>query len=109
MQYNIDQIESRKLFEGIHARCIHTDQVTIAFVELDAGSVLPEHHHFHEQTTTVLEGRLEFVVDGQSVIVEAGQALVIPPHAKHSAVAHGACKVIDVFSPVREDFKISRF
>lgn len=105
MQHILAQIEARELVKGFSAKFIHTDQVTIGFIDIAPGSVLPEHHHFHEQTTTVLEGKLELTVEGKSHVLEAGQAFVIPANARHSALAHAACKVMDVFSPVREDYK----
>ena len=105
MHYNLAQMPSKEIIEGFHAKFIHTDQVTIGFITIKAGSKLPEHHHFHEQTTTVLEGKLELTVEGQVHVLEAGQAVVIPSNARHSAVAHSDCKAMDVFSPVREDYK----
>jgi len=105
MQYNLDQITPKEIIPGFHIKFIHTAQVTIGFVEIASGSVLPEHQHIHEQTTTVLEGKLELTVDGKVHMLEAGQAVVIPSNVRHSAVAHTDCKSLDVFSPVREDYK----
>jgi quercetin dioxygenase-like cupin family protein len=105
MQYNLDQIAPKEIIPGFHIKFIHTEQVTIGFVQIEAGSVLPEHQHIHEQTTTVLEGKLELTVGGQVHLLEAGQAVVIPSNVRHSAVAHTDCKAMDVFSPVREDYK----
>lgn len=106
MQHILDQMPSREIVPGFKAKFIHTDAVTIAFVEVAPGSVLPEHQHVHEQTTTVLEGKLELFLEGQSYLLEAGQALTILPNVKHGAYAHAPCKVLDVFSPVREDYKV---
>jgi quercetin dioxygenase-like cupin family protein len=105
MQHNLAQIPSRELVPGFHAKFIHTDHVTIGFVDILSGSRLPEHHHVHEQTTTVLEGKLELTVGGVSHILEAGQAVVIPSNVPHTALTHRDCKAMDVFSPVREDYK----
>lgn len=105
MQYNLDQIPSREIIKGFQVKFIHTEQVTIGFVDIESGSRLPEHQHIHEQTTTVLEGKLELTIDGQVCILEAGQAVVIPSNVRHSAFAHMDCKAMDVFSPVREDYK----
>ena len=105
MQYNLDQITPREIIKGFHVKFIHTEHVTIGFVAIVSGSVLPEHQHMHEQTTTVLEGKLELTVGGQVHLLEAGQAVVIPSNVRHSALAHTDCKAMDVFSPVREDYK----
>lgn len=105
MQHNLSQIPARELVPGFQAKFIHTEHVTIGFVDIKSGSRLPEHHHFHEQTTTVLEGKLELTVGGVAHVLEAGQAVVIPSNMPHSALAHSDCKAMDVFSPVREDYK----
>lgn len=105
MQYDLAQIPAKELVKGFHAKFIHTEAVTIAFVEIESGSILPEHQHIHEQTTTVLVGKLELIVEGKIHMLQAGQAVTIPSNARHSALAHEDCKAIDVFSPVREDYK----
>lgn len=79
--------------------------MSIAHVRLVEGSVLPEHHHPHEQVTNVLEGTLEMIVGGETCLCQAGDVVVIPSNVPHSAVAKTACKVIDVFQPVRADYK----
>jgi quercetin dioxygenase-like cupin family protein len=101
----LSQLPSRELVKGFTGRFIHTDQITIGYIDIASGSVLPEHHHIHEQTTTVLEGVLEITVEGQKHLLQAGHILAIPSNARHSAIAHADCKVIDVFHPVREDYK----
>ena len=44
----IDQIEPKEIIPGFHGRMVHTDNVTFAHWDIEAGSVLPEHHHVHE-------------------------------------------------------------
>ncbi|MCB0632680.1 MAG: cupin domain-containing protein [Saprospiraceae bacterium] len=100
-----DHIESKELFPGFHARMIHTDGLTIVYFDIKAGSILPEHHHIHEQVTNVLEGTLELTVDGETFACTPGTVVTMPPHAPHSGRALTDCKVIDVFRPVREDYK----
>jgi quercetin dioxygenase-like cupin family protein len=102
---NENNLKQNEIAPGFAARFIHTDGLTIAYVDIKSGSVLPEHSHVQEQITHVLEGKLELTIDGETQIVEAGKIAVIPSHAKHSAIARTACKVIDVFNPVREDYK----
>ena len=84
---------------------MHSENVTIAHWRLLAGHVLPEHSHPHEQVTNVLSGRVALTVDGETQILEAGCVVVIPPHAEHSARPEVDTRVIDVFCPVREDYK----
>ncbi len=65
----------------------------------------PEHQHPHEQTVNVLEGTLDLVVAGEPIVLTAGQSYVIPPDVPHAGRARTACRVLDVFAPVREDYR----
>jgi len=102
---NISKIPQKDLTEGIKGRYFHTDSNTIGFVDIDKGAVLPAHSHFHEQITQITEGQLEMTIDGITQILEPGTIHFIPSNVVHSAVALTDCKVTDIFSPVREDYK----
>ena len=105
MLLDISKIEQKELLPGIKGRYIHTENNTIGFVELEAGSILPEHSHIHEQTTQILKGKLEMCIEGKTSVLESGMIVTIPSNVNHSAKALTFCKVTDVFSPVREDYK----
>jgi len=105
MQHTISNIEVFDIVTGYHARFIHTDTMTLAYVDVDEGAPLPEHAHVHEQVTNLLEGRFEMMVGGERMLLEAGQAVVIPSNVPHSGKALTPCRILDVFNPVREDFK----
>ena len=47
------------------------------------------HRHPYEETFILEEGRAEFTVDGDTVEVEAGHALVVPAGAAHRFVNSG--------------------
>lgn len=101
----VDELTEKELVPGIFARFVHTDQVTIGYVRLLKGSVLPEHAHPHQQITSVMEGTLEMTLGGNTYTCEKGHSLVIPGNTPHSAVALTDCYVVDVFQPVREDYR----
>jgi unsaturated pyranuronate lyase len=98
-------VASREIAPGFHGRYLHSAHLTQGRVDIDAGAVLPEHSHPHEQWTTVLSGRLKLTVTGIAQVLEPGQVLYIPPNAVHSGHALTHCQVIDVFHPVREDYR----
>lgn len=102
---NETSLKSVDILPGFSARFIHTENLTIAYVQIKSGAVLPEHSHIQEQITQVISGKLELTIDGATQIVEPGCIAVIPPNCKHSAKALEACRAIDVFHPVREDYK----
>lgn len=95
----------REVFPGFHGRFIHSGRMTFARWRIDAGAVLPEHSHGHEQVVHVFAGEIEMVVDGKHVVCSPSMVLVIPPNARHSGRALSDCVVIDAFAPVREDYK----
>lgn len=105
MKHSISAIAPFTISRGFHARMIHTDNMTIAYVDVDEGADLPEHAHVHEQVLNLLEGRFELIVNGQPHLLEPGDVFGIPSNAPHSGEAHTRCRIIDVFQPVREDFR----
>lgn len=105
MIQDISNIEQKEIIKGFNVRFFHTNSFTIAFWEIEEGSILPEHSHIHEQSTQVIEGKLELLIDGISTVLEPGMIANIPSNVIHSGKALTKCKVTDVFSPTREDYK----
>ena len=108
MYQQIDQIEPREIIKGYKARFIHTETMTMAFWEVEAGAVMPIHHHIHEQTSQVLEGKFELTIDGERKVYEPGFVAIIPSNIPHGGIALTNCKLLDMFSPVREDYKLTQ-
>jgi quercetin dioxygenase-like cupin family protein len=100
----LDQVAEASPFPGFRGRFIRSAQTTSVYWTISAGAELPLHSHVHEQVTHTLDGRFEIVVDGRTTILEAGSVLVIPSNSPHSGRALTDCKILDVFSPVREDY-----
>ena len=99
-------LEAEPLAEGIRRRMLNGEKLMLAEIELDRGAVVPTHSHHNEQVSHVIEGRLRFVCGENDDVVElkAGEVLVIPSNVPHSAEALSDCRVIDSFSPPREDW-----
>ena len=102
---NLNDIEPREMVPGMKARFIHSNNMTFAFWDISAESALPEHSHPHEKVMYVMEGECDFTVDGETQRVGPGSVVIIPPHAVHSSKPLKACRVLDVFHPVREDYR----
>ena len=105
MFVNYKDKSAHELVPGFKGRFEHGKEMTIAYWEISAGAELPEHHHVHEQIATVYEGKFELIIDGKSKILEPGMVAIIPSNAVHSGRAITDCKLTDVFSPVREDYR----
>ncbi len=101
----LKDIKPKELAPGLTGYYTHGTNMTLGLVEIKAGSNLPMHQHPHEQITYILEGQLDMSIDGKECKLTAGMYYVIPSNVIHGAVAVTDCKVIDVFSPVREDYK----
>ena len=105
MKFKLDDIPARDVMPGFHGRFIHTDTMTLAYWTTDKGAILPVHHHPHEQVVNMLEGELEITAGGVTHKLRPGDVLVIPGDTVHSGRALTATKVLDVFNPVREDYR----
>ena len=93
--------------EGI--RLAHLGQgseMNLQYFEVRPGDRLPMHSHRHEQAGYVFNGTLTFVLaDGEEVVVEAGDAYIIPADQAHATENRGEDPAdgLDVFSPPREN------
>lgn len=82
----------------------YNTQLMVVKVKFEKGAVGYVHDHFHSQGSYVASGKFRITIDGKSEILETGDGFFVPPNAKHGAECLEAGILIDVFSPVREDF-----
>jgi quercetin dioxygenase-like cupin family protein len=95
----------REVIPGFRGRFAHSDRMTFALWEVAEGAVLPLHAHPHEQVVHVLEGRFEVEAGGARTVLTAGMVHPIPGGLPHAGRALTACRILDVFAPVREDYR----
>ncbi|HMG36386.1 MAG TPA: cupin domain-containing protein [Blastocatellia bacterium] len=98
------EMEEEKLNDKLTRQFASGKNMTIARIVLKKGCVVPTHTHPGEQMSTVFTGALKFLVDGREIVVQAGETLVIPSFAPHSAEALEDTDEMDVFAPIREDW-----
>ncbi len=82
----------------------YDDQLMLVKVFFDQGGVGTLHSHPHSQITHIESGSFEVEIDGVKKILKAGDAFYIPPYVLHGAICLEKGVLIDVFSPMREDF-----
>jgi quercetin dioxygenase-like cupin family protein len=82
----------------------YDDHLMLVKVAFEKGGIGTVHSHYHTQITHVESGIFEVQIGGEKKILSAGDAFYVPPHAEHGAVCLEAGVLIDVFSPMREDF-----
>jgi quercetin dioxygenase-like cupin family protein len=93
-----------ELSPTIGRRMLNTETMTVAWITLAKGAVVPRHEHPNEQVATVLEGRLRFRVDGAEFEAAAGETVPLAANVPHEVEALEDSTVLDVFSPVRDDW-----
>lgn len=102
---DIDQIAPISPVPGCRMRTPFGEHLMLSYLEMDDGAEVPLHHHPHEQGGILLRGKVQLTIGDETRVVEAGSLFLIPPHTPHRAVAvDGPAVVLDVFSPVREDY-----
>lgn len=105
MHLKLSEITAKEIMPGYHGKLVHSENMSIAFWEVDKDAQVPEHAHKNEQIMYVMEGDFEFTLDGITKVYHPGDIVIIAAHKKHSGQALTNCKLLDVFSPAREEYK----
>ena len=100
-----NEIEWEDLGTGIHRKLYgYGDQLMMVKVRFETGAIGELHEHPHSQVTYVESGEFELSIGDQKKILRQGDGYFVPPHILHGAVCLSPGVLIDVFSPLREDF-----
>lgn len=99
-----DKIPLDVLSSTISRKLVTGERTMMARVFLKKGAFVPEHSHDNEQITFIMSGALEFQIDGQTIVLRAGDVMVIPSNMPHSARALEDTDDMDVFTPPRQDW-----
>ncbi len=99
-----NQVVREPLNDKIDREMVHGDKLMLARVFMKKGAHVPKHQHHNEQVTYILEGALQFAIDGKEIVVKAGEVLCIPSNMPHEAWAVEDTLDLDVFTPPREDW-----
>lgn len=91
--------------EGVKRKIMgYDDKIMLVKVHFDAGGIGYKHEHHHSQVTYVASGEFEFTIGDDVKTVKGGDSVYIPPHVLHGCQCKKTGVLIDVFSPIREDF-----
>ena len=103
---DVGSVPPQQIWDGIVGRVVHGERLTLGLIELEPDAVLPEHQHENEQLGMVIEGSITFRIGTERETLGPGGTYRIASNVAHDAVIgpEGAV-VIDVFAPVREDWK----
>ena len=90
---------------GVTRRVLaYSEGLMMVEVNFEAGGVGSVHTHPHAQNTFVKSGRFRFTIDGAPVEVGPGDTIAFPPDLPHGTLCLEAGTLLDIFSPMREDF-----
>ena len=100
-----DDIPWEGVAEGVKRKIMgYDDNIMLVKVHFDKGGIGQMHKHYHSQVTYVVSGEFELTIGNETQILKGGDSFYIPPHVMHGAFCTKAGVLIDVFSPIREDF-----
>jgi quercetin dioxygenase-like cupin family protein len=97
--------EPLQIWDGVAGWTVEAERVTLALIELDADSVVPEHSHENEQVGILLHGSLRFRIGREERELGPGGTWRIPPHTPHDVrVGPDGASLVEVFAPRRADW-----
>ena len=98
-------LRPKPVWDGVAARIVEGERITLAVIELEPNTLVPEHSHHNEQIGFVVTGSIRFTVDTEERELGPGGTWRIPGGVPHEAQSGPAgAVVVDVFSPVRSDW-----
>ena len=105
MFYKRDTKGYKEVLPGIKLKTLaYGEKTLLTEFLLTKGTTLPQHSHFHEQIGYLVSGKLRLTISNETFDVGPGDSWCIPGDAEHGAEILEDSVVIEVFSPVREDY-----
>lgn len=103
-----EDVRLTEVGEGRQRYLIHTDHLMAVVLEIEGAppdEPDPPHAHPHEQITYVAAGAVRFFIDGAPVTLGPGDLITVPPDAPHCIQPlTESVRLVDMFTPLREDF-----
>lgn len=95
----------KRIFKGVNLDSLAVGKKSMVtkmnYVE---GNFADMHTHPHEQSGFVISGKYEMTIDGQKYILLPGDSYAIPENIPHSFKVIEGGEVVDVFTPIREEY-----
>ncbi|MGV9173605.1 MAG: cupin domain-containing protein [Promethearchaeia archaeon] len=106
---NKDSLDFQNPLPGIYRKTLrYNKDLMLCFFKLEEGSQIPLHEHESQQMGYVLKGKIEFITenDENNFIAVPGDSYIFKSYERHGAMILKTAKVIEVFSPAREEYKL---
>lgn len=103
--WNWSAVAGEALRDGVVRQMMHGERLMICRLTIPAGTALPAHQHHHEQITIVEKGHVRYALGSEEKVFGPGDVVLLPGEFWHGATMLDEDVVlVDVFSPIREDF-----
>jgi quercetin dioxygenase-like cupin family protein len=106
--YKPEDLKAEKTGVGRSRIAVHTDRVMMVIFDFEDGPAKepdPLHSHPHEQISYIASGKVIYFLGSEQQAMEAGDMVTVPPNVPHAIQTLTAkVRLVDAFSPVREDF-----
>jgi quercetin dioxygenase-like cupin family protein len=104
----ISEVKPTVVKPGCERRILHTDHLMMVAIDFSGGPAAnpdPPHQHPHEQVTYVAAGEVNFFIGDEVTRLAAGDMVAVPPDLPHRIqLLTPTARLIDTFSPIRQDF-----
>jgi unsaturated pyranuronate lyase len=105
MFYKNSSIGYKEIIPGVKIKTLsYGDKTLLSEFKIGQGVSLPKHHHACEQTGYLVSGSMLLTIDSETFEVSPGDSWSIQSDIIHSAAATSDSVIIEVFSPVREEY-----
>lgn len=102
----LNELGPHELAEGVRMFPLFGEAGMLSVVDLEPDAIVPLHQHEHEQLGLVLSGEITMTIAGSDHRCGPETAYEIPGGVEHGGRAGpDGCRVLDVFVPVREDYR----
>jgi quercetin dioxygenase-like cupin family protein len=103
--YESETIEWEVVAPGVKRKIMaYNDNIMLVKVAFEKGGIGSLHNHYHSQVSYVARGQFEIEVNGEKKVLKVGDVFYAAPNLMHGAICLEDGLLIDVFSPMREDF-----
>jgi unsaturated pyranuronate lyase len=102
---DLTELDALRVWEGVSGRVLGGDRVTMAVIELEPSSVVPEHRHEHEQIGICVTGSVTFTIGGETRELGPGACWQIPGGTPHEVrTGPEGAVVVETWAPRRDDW-----
>ncbi len=102
---DIRTIVPLQVWDGVIARAVAGKEASLAAIELEPNTKVPEHQHASEQTGILLRGTMWFRIGDEAKNLVPGSTWVIPANVPHDVEAGSdGAFLVELFAPPRADW-----